>query len=164
MMELPWLLQARINNIPVDTPSFYEQDWEDYEWQSNPDAMSAIIRGGIDLFAIAPIIPTTNPQTSVGLNLSMVANAVIPATDADFVQVSREILDVILDEAEHLAQFKEGGQEMMESVSLHQRFIALANETNRRLKESGIFPSDLRRPISKEDEAEPRFALEGESK
>lgn len=161
MMELPWLLQARINQIPVDTPSFYEADRYDYEWQSNPNAMTQIIRGGIDLFAISPITP---PTVNVGINLSLVANAVIPATDADYVQVSREILDVILDEAEHLAQFKEAGQEMQESLALHQRFIQMATETNRRLKESGIFYSDLRRPISKEDQAEPRFALEGESK
>lgn len=160
MMELPWLLQAKINNVPVDTPSFYEADRFDYEWQSNPDAMPAIIRGGIDLFAIAPTIPLTSPNTTVGLNLSMVANTVIPTSDSDFVQVSREILDVILDEAEHLAQIKEAGAEMQESLALHQRFISLATETNRRLKESGIFYSDLRRPISKEDQAEPRFALE----
>jgi hypothetical protein len=157
MMELPWLLQGRINNVPVDTPSFYEADQFDYEWQSNPDAMPAIIRGGIDLFAIAPITPAA---TSVSINLSLVANAVIPATDGDYVQVSREILDVVLDEAEHLAQLKEAGAEFQESIALHQRFISFAMQTNRRLKESGIFPSDLRRPISKEDEAEPRFALE----
>jgi len=159
MMELPWLLQARLNNIPVDTPSFYEADQFDYEWQSNADAMPAVIRGGIDLFAISPIIP---PDVDVGLNLSLVANAVIPASDGAYVQVSREILDVIIDEAEHLAQIKECGQEMQESIALHQRFIQLAVETNRRLKESGIFASDLRRPISKEDEAQPRFAQEKE--
>ena len=160
MKELPWLLQARINNIPVDTPSFYEADQFDYEWQSNSDAMAQIVRGGIDLFAISPLIPATTPNTSVGINLSLVANAVIPTADDQFVQVSREILDVILDEAEHLAQFKEAGQEFQESIALHQRFIEMAVETNRRLKESGIFYSDLRRPISKEDEAEPRLALE----
>ena len=102
-------------------------------------------------------------MTEIGILLTLVANAVIPSSDSAFVQLSREILDVIVDEAEHLAQFKEGGQEMMESIQLHQRFIQMAVETNRRLKESGIFPTDLRRTISKEDEAEPRFAMEGES-
>ncbi len=157
MMELPWLMQARINNVPVDTPSFYEADQYDYEWESNTSAMTQIVRGGIDLFAISPVIPVS---TTVSVTMSLVANAVIPSTDGAFVQVSREILDVIVDEAEHLAQFKEAGNEMMESVALHQRFIAMAMETNRRLRESGIFPTDLRRTISKEDQADPRFALE----
>lgn len=161
MMELPWLMQAQLNGIPVDTPSFYEADQYDYEWQSNPNAMSQVIRGGIDLFAISPIIPAS---TSVAVSMSLIANMPIPTADNQFVQISREILDVIVDEAEHLAQIKEGGQEFQESLALHQRFIKMAVDNNRRLKESGIFPTDLRRPISKEDEAEPRYALEGESK
>lgn len=160
MAEMPWLLQARINNVPVDTPSFYEADQYDYEWQSNPDAMPQIIRGGIDLFAVSPLIPAGE---SVAVTLSMVANAPVFTADSDFIQVSREVLDAIIDEAEHLAQFKEGGAEFQESLALHQRFISFAMETNRHLKESGIFPTDLRRPISKEDQAEPRFALQEKS-
>lgn len=158
MMELPWMLQAYINQVPVDTPSYVEADQYDYEWQSNPDAITQIIRGGIDLFAVSPLIPAS---TSLSVTLSLVANAPIPQADDEYVQVSRDVLNAILDEAEHLAQFKEGGQEFQESLILHQRFIKYAMETNRRLAESGIFPTDLRRPISKEDEAQPRFALEG---
>lgn len=157
MMELPWLLQGRINDVPCDTPSFTSADQFDYEWQSNPAANIEIIRGGVDLFALSPLIPAGESRS---VTLSLVANAVIPTSDLAYVQVSREILDVIVDEGEHLAQFKEGGQEFTQSVALHQKLIALAQSTNDRLKESGIFATDLRRPISKEDEAQPRFALE----
>ncbi len=160
MMEMPWMMQGFINNVPVDTPSFYEADQYDYEWQSNPNAITEIVRGGIDLFAISPIIPAS---TSIAVSLSLVANMPIPAADGDFVQLSREIIDVVIDEAQHLAQIKEGGQEFQESIALHQKFIAFAVQTNRRLAESGIFPTDLRRTISKEDEADPRYAMEGQT-
>lgn len=156
MMELPWLTQARINDIPVDTPSFFEADQFDYEWQSNPDAITEIVRGGIDLFAVSPVIPA---GVSVGVTLTLVGNQPIPVSDSDYVQISRDCLDALLDEAQHLAQIKEGGQEMLDSIALHQRFLKVATETNSRLAESGIFASSLRRPISKEDEAAPRFAL-----
>lgn len=161
MMELPWLMQGFINNVPVDTPSFYEADDYSYEWQSDTNVPTQIVRGGIDLFAISPVIPAS---TSVAISLTLVANMPIPTADGNYVQVSREVLDVIIDEAEHLAQIKEAGQEFQESLALHQKFIAFAMETNRRLKESGIFPTDLRRIISKEDAAEPRYATQGESK
>lgn len=161
MMEMPWLMQAFINNIPVDTPSFYEADQFDYEWQSNPGAMSQIVRGGIDLFAVSPVIPAAS---SIAVTLSLIGNAPVPANDGSYVQVSRDVLTAIIDEAEHLAQLKEGGQEMIDSLQLHQKFIALAMQTNSRLKESGIFSTDLRRPISKEDEAAPRFALAQQGK
>jgi hypothetical protein len=52
----------------------------------------------------------------------------------------------------------------MESIAQHKSFIQTAMQTNARLRMSGIFPTDLRRPISKENEAEPRFELQGESK
>ena len=159
MMEMPWLTQARIDDVPVDTPSFYEADQYDYEWQSNPSAMTQIIRGGIDLFAVSPLIPAGQ---NVSVTMTLVGNMPIPASDAAFIQVSRDVLVAILDEAEHLAQFKQGGQEFMNSVQLHQQFIKVAMQTNSRLMKSGIFPTDIRRPISKEDEAEPRFALQGE--
>jgi hypothetical protein len=156
MMELPWLLQARIDNIPVDTPDFYTADSFDYEWQSNPNAQPAIIRGGIDLFAISPTIPAS---TSVSVTLSLIGNQSIPASDGAFVQIPREVFDVVIDEAEHLAQFKEGGAEFEQSMLLHQRMIKLALEMNAHLKGSGIFPTDLRRPISKEDSTDPRYVM-----
>jgi hypothetical protein len=159
MQKMPWLTQARINDVPVDTPSFYEADEFDYEWQSNPSAIPEIIRGGIDLFAVSPIIPV---GASIAITLSLIGNMPIPASDGAFIQVSREVLNAILDEAEHLAQFKEGGMEFQDSLQLHQRFIKTAMQTNSRLMESGIFPTDIRRTISKSDEAEPRFAMQGE--
>lgn len=160
MMEMPWLFQAFINNMPVDTPSFFEADQFSYEWQSDPNAMQQVVRGGVDLFAICPLIPAGTTQA---VTLSLVGNAPIPTADGDFVQVSRDVLDAILDEAEHLAQFKEGGQEFVESLALHQRFLQVAMKTSSRMLESGIFATDLRLPISKEDQAEPRFALAQQS-
>jgi hypothetical protein len=69
-------------------------------------------------------------------------------------------MDSILDEAQHLAMFKEGGAEFKSSMSLHEGFIAEAMNTNRRLRESGIFPTDLRPTMSKQDQDQPRFAEE----
>ena len=154
---MPWLTQARIDNVPCDTPSVEEADNFDNEWQSNPDAQTQIVRGGIDLFAVSPTIPTGG---SVSVTLSLVGNAPIPATDGAYMQVSRDVLDVILDEAEHLAQFKHGGAEFAQSMPLHQNIIKMAVETNRRLRESGIFATTLRPPVSRQDEAQPRYATE----
>lgn len=157
MMEMPWLTQARINNVPVDTPSVIEADSFDYEWQSNTAAQVEIVRGGIDLFAVSPTIPA---NANVGVTLSLVGNAPIPTADGGFIQVSRDILDAILDEAEHLALFKHGGMEAKQSISLHQNMIKMALDTNRRLRESGIFAETFRPPVSRENEAQPRFAME----
>jgi len=154
MIEMPWLTQARIDNVPCDTPSVTEKDEFDNEWQSNPNAQIEIVRGGIDLFAVSPTIPA---GSSVSVTLSLIGNAPIPASDSAFVQLSRDVLDVILDEAQHLAQFKHGGAEFKGSLPLHQNFIRAAVEANARLRESGIFAEQLRPQVSKQEQAQPRF-------
>ncbi len=157
MVEMPWLTQARIDNVPCDTPSVTEADENDNEWQSNPSAQTEIVRGGIDLFAVSPTIPA---GSAVSVTLSLVGNAPIPATDSAFIQVSRDVLDAILDEAQHLAQFKHGGVEFKASLALHQNFINAAIQTNSRLADSGIFAEQLRPEVSRQEQAQPRFQEE----
>lgn len=157
MVEMPWLTQARINNVPVDTPSVIEADEYDNEWQTNSAAQQGIIRGGVDLFAVSPPIPA---GSTVSVTLSLIGNAPIPAADGDFVQVGRDVVDAILDEAQHLAQFKHGGKEFADSIALHKNFISAALQTNSRLRESGIFAEALRPSVSREEQAQPRFAEE----
>lgn len=159
MVEMPWMTQASLNNVPCDTPSVAEADGYSYEWQSNPNAQQDVIRGGIDLFAVSPPIQAGG---TIAVKLTLVGNAPIPQADGDFIQVSREVLDVILDEAQHLAQFKHGGAEFAQSMPLHENLIRLAMTTNKRLKKSGIFAGSLRPEVSRQEQADPRYALEGE--
>lgn len=181
MMELPWLLQARINNLPVDTPSVAEMDTFAYEWQSDINSQLAIVRGGIDLFALSP-----NPQLfasgygdggygeggyggtgsqQASITLSLVGNQPIPASDAAFVQVGRDNLDAILDYAQHLAMFKTGGFDFAETTRvLFKSFISTVSMVNSRLRLSGIFATTLRPPDSRQDAADPRFAAAGASR
>lgn len=158
MKALPWVLQARIQNIPVDTMSVYEMDDFNYEWQSNPSSQTQVVRGGIDLFALSPVLPGGATQS---VTLVMVGNMPIPAADGDEIQISRDVLDAVLDEAQHLSMWKDGYASVEQSISLHKNFIRAAVETNSRLDESGIFESTLRPPVSRADEIDPRFAMEG---
>jgi hypothetical protein len=153
MADLPWMTQAKINLVPCDTPSVTEADEYDNEWQSNPNAQIAIVRGGTDLFAVSP---TITPGQTVQVTLSLIGNAPIPPTDEDFIQLSRDVLDVIIDEAQHLAAFKMGGSDFADTMPLHQKFLRAAVATNSRLADSGIFEMTLRPPVSRENEAQPR--------
>jgi len=64
--------------------------------------------------------------------LDVAKNAPLPVNPGDFIQVGREELDVVIDYVEHLASFKIGGNEFMETVPLYQNFqrvAAVYNET-----------------------------------
>jgi hypothetical protein len=155
MVEMPWLIQGFVNGVVVDAQPVATADKFNYEWQSRPTAFPEIVVGGIDLFALSPA-----PTLDTSVTLNVVQNAPIPASDSVDIQVPRDVMDAILDEAQHLALFKSGGEEFMASLKLHQSFIRTAVQTNARLRESGIFASDISQPVSRQDEDQPRFAME----
>ena len=171
MITMPWLSQALVNGVPMDTPAVASADRFNYEWQSNglygmgnygpglygSTAFPGVIVGGIDLFAVSPI---TGLQASV--DLTVVRNAPIPANSpAAPIFLPRDALEAVLKESVHLALFKMGGAEFQESVKLHQEFIQFCVQTNSRLKVAGIFPSDYTPVIPKQEEQQPRFAARG---
>lgn len=156
MTAMPWLLTANVNDGTLDTPSVIGKDRYSYEWQENPAAWPGVVIGGIDLCAVCPI-----PAIQTGVTLTLVGNAPQPVSDGDFVQVPRDVLDVLLDEAQHLAAFKMAGSDFASTLPLHQNFIRYAEETSLRLRRSGIFATDLRPPTSKQDLADPRSDVKG---
>jgi hypothetical protein len=155
MITMPWLSQATLNGVAVDTPALASSDRFNYEWESRSGAFPGIIVGGIDLFAVSPI-PTA--VTSVGM--TVVRNAPVPANNhAAPIFLPRDAMEAVLKEAVHLALFKCSGAEFQESVALHKEFINFCVQTNARLKVAGIFPSDYTPVSPKEFEQQPRFAV-----
>lgn len=153
MQNLPWLLQGFVNNVAVDTQPLAGADRFNYEWQSRSTAYPGIVVGGVDLFAVSPI-----PTVDTAVTLTVVANAPIPSLGTDEIQVPRDVMDCILDEAQHLALFKMGGAEFAASVELHRSFIEMAVQTNARLRESGILATTIRPLVSRQEQAQPRYA------
>ena len=151
MTSQPWLMNAFIDEKACDTPPVTSKDRNSYEWQSNPSAWLGVVVVGIDLIAPSPI-----PTVQSSIKLTVVANAPQPATDADFIQAPRDILDVLLDYCQHIAVLKQGEEGYIKSLPLLKGFLAYAEETNSRLRASGIFSSDLRPSTSRQDLAAPR--------
>lgn len=153
MAHMPWILQASINGVTADTQPLSGADRTNYEWQSRAGAFPEIVVGGIDLYAVSPV---TNDTLS--LLFMVVGNAPVPASLSAEIQVSRDVMDAILDEGQHLALFKMGGAEFKESMTLHQEFIKLAMRQNARLRESGILATTIRPTVDRQQEDQPRFA------
>lgn len=153
MAHMPWLLQASLDGVPVDTQPLAGADRTNYEWQSNANAFPEVVVGGIDLFAVSPV-----PKALTSVGMTVVGNAPIPASDSADVQVARDVMDAIISEAEHLALFKMGGAEFKESLILHKEFVRMALQQNARLRESGILATTIRPPVDRQEEEQPRYA------
>jgi hypothetical protein len=146
-----WLVSATINGVPCDTPSLREMDAFSPEWQNNAAGWPSLVTAGPDFVAVCP-----TPATIAGVTVNLVANAPIPALDTDFVQVSRDIFDVILGYAQVLAALKQGGEDFVATKSFEDDFYRAAVQQNKRLSKMGLFADLVHREGKREDLNVPR--------
>jgi hypothetical protein len=152
MKQSNWLLAATINGYAVDTPAVIAQDGFSPEWQNSQSAWSCLVTAGMDFCAPCPPAATS----SIGVTLNLVGNAPCPILDGDFVQVSRDVYDVVLGYAQVLASFKMGGVEFKSTSTLEKDFFVLAQATNKRLANMGMFSDLIHAEGKREDRGQPR--------
>lgn len=140
LLQAPQLLALRIGNVPLQIDSVRNADLYNTGWQAAPQGPPvAAYQSGLNLLGLSPI-PDAGPYS---LMATVVQSAPLPVLAADPVQVSRDDLDVIIDYAQHIAAFKQGGAEFLQTLPLLQRFLKHAAVYNAKLLELGEFTSML---------------------
>ena len=131
-----WLVDASGENGPTDTLSLMRADQYDPGWDNGgASPFSECIIGGMDFLA-APF--------DASMNLSLVGNMPFPTTGAGYLQIPRDVADVVLDMAQHLSLFKQGGDYFEATMPMLKGFIQAAAETNKRLADLGIYADVLK--------------------
>lgn len=131
----PALLNAEIDYTTIDIDAVQSGDEYNISWQAQPPtAPSMVYTTGLNLIAVAP-----PPDQAYELDLTVVRNAPIPTAADDYLQVGREDYDAILDYAQHIAAFKQGGAEFMMTMPLLNNFIRHCKIYNSKLTELGEF-------------------------
>ncbi|HTF63465.1 MAG TPA: hypothetical protein VK638_12245 [Edaphobacter sp.] len=148
----PWIMQAYINGIPADMVSVTEMDQYFVEWDSAPPDYSTIITSGVDLFTVVP-----DPAADMSITLNVLGNAPVPTADGDFIQCARDVWDSVLDYAQFLAAFKQGGAEFLSSTSLFDGFVTAAMAANDRLEKLGLFADEFNAEGSREIRVQERY-------
>lgn len=114
-------LAARINGQPIQVDNLSSADSFNRTWQQAMTVPSQAYLTGTNLLALAPV-PDTALHT---VTLDVVRNAIVPAVDTDCLGAEAQILDGILDYAQHLALFKEGPDQLKQSMDLLDRFFRM---------------------------------------
>lgn len=159
MLKLPWLIEASVASLAVDTPSYKEidswmQDWE----QRQPIDDPQIVVGGIDFVALAPFV--LDSGATVSSVLTVIGNAPIPTSDSDYVELSRDGVNAILNYAQHVATFKRGGEDFALTFPLYAQFEGYCRQKNAQYAALGIFRPELLMEGNRADEIDPRFEPE----
>lgn len=131
------VLGCRLNNQPLPVDSVVNGDNFNARWQSatTPPQPKSIYTAGMNLVALSLVA-----ANQWGVSISCVQNA--PVT-GQYLQISRDNYDVILDYAQHLAAFKMGGREFSATMPLYQGFLSRAVLYNSKLKAMAEFWRDM---------------------
>jgi hypothetical protein len=130
---MPTVLALRQNNIPMAVDSVRNGDDFNPGWQGKAPGQPKFAYLAGNLLALSPL---PNSSVNYSMTVSVVQNAPIGGT---YVQIARDDLASVIDYAQHLAQFKQGGSEFTATIPLYQRFQRKAAQYNSKLKEQGFF-------------------------
>jgi hypothetical protein len=155
---MPVVMTAALNGVSVFPQSVGEFDAYRPTWAGSNGPPDAIGTCGQNMIAVAPP-PISTP---ISVTMDVVQNAVVPSADSDFVQIGREYFVAILDEAQHIACFKSGGDEFADTVPLHQNFIRAAANYNDRLKAMSIYLNSMGSQSEAEKKIRPRRESDAE--
>jgi hypothetical protein len=147
------IITAYINGVQTFPVSIRNLSTNRPGWQNvfgPPDTI------GVMSWNLIASSPTPDTNAPYSLMLDVLQNAPVPVLDSDQIQVGREELDAILDGAQHIASFKQGGQEFSDSTALYQRMIELAKVKNARLRASVKFFGELSDKARKQEIDSPR--------
>lgn len=149
----PALLAMRIANATLQVDAVRSADLYRTGWEAETPAQpTTVLQSGLNMLALA-----SPPDAIYSLTATVVQNAPVPAAPGDPVQVARDDLDAVIDYAQHLAAFKQGGAEFSATASLLQRFLAQAQSYNSKLAELGEFTTTLFGLSQREERANPRM-------
>lgn len=152
----PSVLQVQINAVPIFAGSVQELDTYLPTWATpTPTPFSSSTFAGMagrNLLAIGPLL-----SVICAIDVDLVRNMPVPAIDGDFLQVGREEVDDILDYAQHIATFKSGGQEFLDTVPLRDSFLNKVLLKNSRLRAAAFYKKSLESPAYKQTSDFPRL-------
>lgn len=154
MRQAPALLAARINNVPVIVDAVTSADFYDANWQGAAhDTPTAAYYAGLNMVALNPT-PSTSPAS---VTASVISNMPLPAADGDFIQLGRDDIYAVLDEAQHIAMIKCGGTEFTETFPLHMNFLRRITLYNSKLNAMSLFLEFLDGKAQEDNRIHPTF-------
>ena len=154
LRQAPALLGARINNVPVIIDAVTNADFYNANWQgvavSTPDAA---YYAGLNLVALNP----TPNSALTSATASVISNMPLPSVDADTIQLGRDDIGAVLNEAQHEAMIKCGGTEFTETFRLHGDFLRRCTLYNSKLDAMSSFLEFLDGKGQEDDRIHPTF-------
>ena len=147
----PVVLNVEIQGVALTPTSLADVDSAVPDWQNQTGTPTDVCTQGANLIWLYPV-----PDDIYSVTIDVVRKAKLPSGDADYVQLGRELLDMILDYAEHLAIFKCAGTEWHATSTNASNFIEQSMNFNRSMAANARYLGTARDATMRENAARPR--------
>jgi hypothetical protein len=127
----PTIINAEIQGVDTLVDSLWAIDTAMPDWQTTAGQPSVIGTAGRNLVAMGSI-----PDGIYSATADVVQNAPVTGT---YIQIGSELFDAILDYAQHIACFKEQGEEWKATNRAAENMIRQASQYNEKLRASSLF-------------------------
>lgn len=154
LIAMPTILALRLNNIPVSVGAVLGGDKFNPRWQAASAGRPKSFYTAANLLAASPKPDQTDVYSATA---SVVQNAPI---DSAFIQVPRDDFDTVIEYAQHLGMFKQGGEEFLKTIPLYINMQKKAASYNSKLREMGLFSMSQLDLGTLEEMRNPRFTKE----
>ena len=128
------VLTARLDDIPMRVETVANVDSYATSWQTTPGQPRVLLTAGHTIVGVSP--PPAVPPPALGpawsITVDLVPNMPVPVNAPDYLQVSADVFDLVLDYAQHLAVFKLGDAQLEASRPLLDRFLTAAGVSLKR--------------------------------
>lgn len=134
----PSVLGAELNGISVQIGRLRDMDaysdWQN-ETSGTPDRIFFV---GYNLFGVAPA-PDASPHSVL---FDVVQPAIVPSSDTDDIQLDKVEIEAVVAYAQHIASFKQGGREFLDTAGqMADVTEAAAARNNKLLKQTWAKPA-----------------------
>ena len=143
---MPTVINGSVNEQSVQLDSVFDFDLFSPGWNNRGGIPEILGLAGQNILAVSSV---PDPLVPVSIGIDVVVNAPIPQTDFDPILITADIAELILDESEHIASLKMGGQEFADSLRLHENFVKQASYYRSRSLVYQYWP-----PMSESDQLE----------
>jgi hypothetical protein len=155
MMDSAATLGLQLNGIPLFVDSVRNGDDFNPNWQAQtPMIPRSCYQAGLNILGFP------NPDQAYGILALVVQNAPVPTKPGDFIQIARGDYDSMINEAQHLAMFKQAGAEFYATIPLHQAFLKQAAQYNSKLSEMGSFWNSMSGISQRNEKRNPRMVAQ----
>lgn len=149
LQHYPFVFSASADGVPIYVDAVEVLDFYEPNWRTTSANPSVVGLAAQNLVAF----PTAAKMNVV---LFLCANASLPTADGDCIVLGQEVIDAILDYAQHTASFKMGGADFQATMPLFEHIVKLAAQRNAKIAAMSTFRDVLYGRVNREEQENPK--------